>query len=99
MACGGRKVIFVKSWIDAAVFGLETQGVIAMRLVKIAFGGPGGAAECRRMFFEKVDAASAAHSAACLALAGGKSLEAATQLAIAPVKRHVRANYARLLRE
>jgi hypothetical protein len=89
--------MFVKSWMDAAVFVLETQGVIAMRLMKIASGGPGGAAECRRMFFEKVDAASSAHNAACLALAGGKSLEAAAQLAIAPVKRRVRANYVRLL--
>jgi hypothetical protein len=91
--------MFVKSWMDAAVFVLETQGVIVMRLMKIASGGPGGAAECRRMFFEKVDAASSAHNAACLALAGGKSLETAAQLAIAPVKRSVRANYVRLLRE
>jgi hypothetical protein len=92
-------VLFLKSWMDAAAFGLETQGVIAMRLVKIASGGLGGAAEFRRMFFEKVDAASSAHAAALLALAGGKSLEAATQLAIAPVKRQVRDNYVRLLRE
>jgi hypothetical protein len=91
--------MFVESWMDAAVFVLETQGVIAMRLMKIASGGPGGAAECRRMFFEKVDAASSAHTAACLALAGGESFEAAAQLAIAPVKRRVRANYVRLLRE
>jgi hypothetical protein len=91
-------VFFMKSWIDAVAFGLETQGVIAMRLMKIALGGPGGAAECRRMFFEKIDAASSAHTAAFLALAGGKSVEVATQLAMAPVKRRVRANYARLLR-
>jgi hypothetical protein len=88
----------MKSWMDAVAFALETQGVIAMRLIKIASGGPGGAAKCRRMFFEKIDAASSAQTAAFLAFAEGKSIEVATQLAIAPVKRHVRANHARLLR-
>jgi hypothetical protein len=87
----------MKSWMDAAAFALETQGVIAMRLIKIASGGPGGAAECRRMFFEKIGAASSAQTAAFLALAEGKSIEVATQLAIAPAKRQVRANHARLL--
>jgi hypothetical protein len=33
---GGWKVFFMKSWVDAAAFALETQGVIAMRLMKIA---------------------------------------------------------------
>jgi hypothetical protein len=68
-------VSFMKSWIDAVAFGLETQVVIAMRLTKIALGGPGGADECRRMFFEKIDTASSAQTAAFLALAGRKSIE------------------------
>jgi hypothetical protein len=91
-------MFFWKSWIEAAQFGLEAQGVIAMRMMKIATGGQGGAAECARMVLEKIDAATAAHTAGALALASGKSMEAAAKLAMAPVKRRVRANHLRLLR-
>ena len=91
-------MFFLKSWMDAAAFGLETQSVIAMRLMKIASGGPAGADECKRMVREKFDAATAAQIAGILALVGGNSLEAATRLAMAPVKRQVRSNHARLLR-
>jgi ABC-type hemin transport system ATPase subunit len=88
----------VLSWIDAVQFSFEAQSVIAMRLMKIATGGQDGAAECTRMVLEKIDAGTAAHTAGALALAGGKSVEAATKLAMAPVKRRVRANHLRLLR-
>jgi hypothetical protein len=89
-------MLFWKSWIDAAQFCLEAQSVIAMRLMKIATGGQDGAAECTRMVLEKIDAA--AHTVGALALVGGKSVEAATKLAMAPIKRRVRANHARLIR-
>jgi hypothetical protein len=95
----GGQMVFWKSWIDAAQFGFEAQGVIAMRLMKIATGGQDGAAECTRMVLEKIDAGAAAYTAGALAFAGGKSMEAATRLAIAPVKRRVRAIHERLLRE
>ena len=91
-------MLFWKSWIDAVQFGLEAQGVIAMRLMKIAAGGQDGAAECLGMVLEKFDAATAAHSAGTLALAGGKSAETATRLAMVPVKRRVRLNHLRLIR-
>jgi hypothetical protein len=91
-------MLFWKSWIDAAQFGLEAQSVIAMRLMKIATGGQDGAAECTRMVLEKIDAGAAAHTAGALALVGGKSVEAATKLAMAPIKRRVRANHMRLIR-
>jgi hypothetical protein len=50
------------------------------------------------MVLEKIDAVTAAHTAGALALAGGKSIEAVTKLAMAPVKRRVRANHLRLTR-
>jgi hypothetical protein len=47
---------------------------------------------------EKFAAVAAAHDAASTALAGGESLQAATALALAPVRRSVRANHQRLSR-
>ena len=91
-------MLFWKSWIDAAQFGLEAQSVIAMRLMKIATGGQDGAAECTRMVLEKIDAGAAAHIAGAIALVGGKSVEVATKLAMAPIKSRVRANHVRLIR-
>ena len=92
-------MLFLKSWIDATEFNLEAQRVIGMRLIKIATGGQDGAAECFRMVLEKLDAAEAALTAGVLALAGGKTMEAAAKLAMVPVQRRVRANHVRLSRE
>jgi hypothetical protein len=72
------------------------SGVIGMRLIKIAFGGPAGAAEWVVMVTEKFVAAAAAQSAGVIALASGKSIDAATELALASVKRRVLANHRRL---
>ena len=86
-------------WITVgAALALEAQGVIAMRLMKIAEGGPEADAECERMVTEKFAAASASLTAAANALASGKSFEAATKLALAPIQRRVRANHRRLSR-
>ena len=85
-----------KAWVDAAQFGLEAQGVIAMRLMRIATGGQDGAAECTRMVLEKFDTAQASITAGMLALAGGQGLEAASQLAMVPIRRRVHANHVRL---
>jgi hypothetical protein len=89
---------FVKSWVEAAQFGLDVQAVIAMRLMKIAAGGRGSGTECTRMVMEKFETVAASQTAGALALAEGKSLEAATDLAMLPVKRRVRANRLRLVR-
>jgi hypothetical protein len=89
---------FVKSWVEAAQFSLDVQAVIAMRLMKIAAGGRGSGTECTRMVMEKFQTVAAAQSAGALALAEGKSLEVATDLAMVPVKRRVRANHLRLVR-
>jgi hypothetical protein len=89
---------FVKSWVEAAQFSLEVQAVIAMRLMKIAAGGRGSGTECTRMVMEKFETVAAVQTAGALALAEGKSLEVATDLAMVPVKRRVRANHLRLVR-
>jgi hypothetical protein len=89
---------FWSDWIDAAALGFEAQSVIAMRLLKIAAGGPAADAECELMVAEKFATLTAAHTAATAALASGKSLQAATALALAPVRRRVHANHQRLSR-
>jgi len=89
---------FWNDWFDAAALAFEAQGVIAMRLVKIAAGGPAADAECELMVAEKFAAYAAAHGAAFSALANGKSLQDAAALAMAPVRREVHANHLRLAR-
>jgi len=89
---------FWSDWIDAAALGFEAQGVIAMRLMMIASGGPAADAECKRMVAEKFAAVAAGHGAAAAALARGQSLQAATALALAPMRQRVRANHRRLSR-
>lgn len=89
---------FWNDWVDAAVFGLEAQSVIALRLIKIASGGPAADAEFELMVTEKFAAVAAAHGAALAALAGGKSLPDAAMLALVPLRRRVRANRRRLSR-
>jgi hypothetical protein len=95
----GGKMWFVNLWVEAAQLSLDVQAVIAMRLMKIAAGGRGSGTECTRMVMEKFETGAAAQTAGALALAKGKSLEAATELAMVPVKRRVRANRLRLVRD
>jgi hypothetical protein len=92
-------MLFWKLWIEAAEFSFEAQGVIAMRMLKIAGGGSDGAWECTRMVMEKIDALTDANSACALALAGGRSMESAAKSAMAPIKRRIQANHARLSSE
>jgi hypothetical protein len=87
-----------KLWTDVWSLGLDAQRVIAMRVARISAGGVAADAECRRMVSEKFAATAAAHAAAAAALAGGKGIETAATVALAPVKRAVRANHRRLSR-
>ena len=48
------------------------------------------------MVLEKFDTAQASFTAGMLALAGGQGLEAASQLAMVPIRRRVHANHVRL---
>jgi hypothetical protein len=88
----------VKAWMDAVRFNLEVQSVVSMRLMKIAAGGRDGAAEYTRMVQEKPRAAAAAQTAGSLALAKRRSVKAATNAAMVPIKKRVRANRKRLSR-
>jgi hypothetical protein len=87
---------FWTDWIDAAALGFEAQSVMTMRLLKIAAGGPAADAECQLMWAEKFAAITAGQGAAATALANGQSLQAATALAMAPMRQRVRANHRRL---
>ena len=87
-----------KLWTDMLDLGIVAQRVIAMRLARISAGGRAADMECRRMVSEKIAAGAAAQAAAAKALASGKGVGAAATVALAPVKRAVRANHRRLSR-
>ena len=53
---------------DLALAGFEAQRVIALRLMKLAGGGPAADREARRMVTEKI--AASAEAAATLAMGG-----------------------------
>jgi hypothetical protein len=53
---------------DLALAGFEAQRVIALRLMKLAAGGPAAELEARRMVTEKI--AASAEAAATLAMGG-----------------------------
>jgi hypothetical protein len=89
-------MLYWKPWLDTVRFGFEVQSVIALRLMKIAMGGPGASAESTRMVTEKIKAAFDAQAAGAVAVAQGKSIRAATKRAMTPIKRRVRANHRRL---
>jgi hypothetical protein len=84
----------LKNWMrltrDAVVLGVETQRVMALRLMKLSRGGRAAEAEARRMVTEKTDALVEAG----VTLARGGS--AGTVLR--RYRTHVRANKRRLLK-
>jgi hypothetical protein len=88
--------VALKSWMEAVKFNLEVQSVVAMRLMKFAAGGAAGTAESAKMVQEKAEASIAALTAGALAVAKGRSVEAATKAAMEPVEKRVRANRKRL---
>ena len=95
---GKLMIGYWKLWVDLLNLGHEAQRVIAMRLARIAAGGPAADAECRRIISEKFAAVAAARAAAAAALAAGKGVDAAASLALVPVQKAVRGNHRRLTR-
>jgi hypothetical protein len=89
---------FWQDWIDAGRFTLDAQCVIALRVMRLASGGPQAAAEARHMISEKIGVLAAAQVAAGIALASGSSVAVAGKRAVAPVRRSVQANLRRLSR-
>jgi hypothetical protein len=86
----------MSAWFEAARFGADMQRVIALRMMRLASGGPLAASEAQRMVSEKVSAFGEAQGAIMAALATGSSLDAAAARAYAPYRRRVRANNRRL---
>jgi hypothetical protein len=87
---------FWRNLIDAGLFAAEVQGVIALRLIRLASGGSETSAEIRRMVTEKFTALSAGHAAATSAFLSGSNPVQIMNSALLPIKRRVRKNRHRL---
>jgi len=87
---------FWRHLIDAGLFAAEVQGVIALRLIRLASGGSEASAEIRRMVTEKFTALSAGHAAATSAFLSGNNPVQIMSSALLPIKRRVRKNRHRL---
>jgi hypothetical protein len=83
-------------WFEAARFGADVQRVMALRMMRLASGGPGAAIEAEQMVSEKVAAFGEAQLALLTALATGSSLDTAAEMAYAPYRACVSANSRRL---
>jgi hypothetical protein len=83
-------------YFDLTRMALEAQQVVALRMMRLAEGGPNAALETQRMIGEKVLALWAAQSAAGWAMTRGPAT--AGQKALAPFKSAVSANRRRLRR-
>jgi hypothetical protein len=84
-----RKMTFHKiPWLQAAALALESNRVIALRLVKLSAGGSPARAEASRMIREKVDAVL---EASATLMTGGSSAKV-----IAQYRKRVAANHKRL---
>lgn len=86
----------MNAWFEAAQFGADSQRVIALRMMKLASGGPQAATEARRMVSEKINAFGMAQTAIVRAVMTGSSMETAAVKAYVPYRRAVRANNRRL---
>lgn len=86
----------LNTWFESVRFAYEVQGVISMRLMRLAQGGPQAAAEADRMIAEKIDALADAEVALLNALAHGEGFAIAAERAYLPVRRCVQANSRRL---
>ena len=78
------------------LLALETQGVIALRMTRLAAGGAVAQREMHRMVAEKADAAAMAALNAAVAAATGKSAPQIASQAIRGYRKRVRANRRRL---
>jgi hypothetical protein len=83
--------------LNAFQLGIEAQGVIGLRLMKIAAGDAAALAESQLMVTEKVEAALIANTHLAVGLMTGSGLSGARK-AQAHYRRAVRANRRRLAR-
>lgn len=89
-------ITLMHGWFEMARFGADVQRVMALRMMRLAAGGPRAVSEARHMVAEKVAAFGEAQLAIAGALAKGDGLDAAAARAYAPYRRRVRANRRRL---
>ena len=79
-----------KAWSNLAMLALESQQVMALRLMKVAAGGPAAAAEIQLMTVEKLEA---------LAHESGRVLLGASHASVVErYRKRVRSNRRRLTR-
>jgi hypothetical protein len=83
--------------LQAARLGWEAQGVIALRMMRLATPSAAGRTEARRMVTEKVAALAEAQAAAAVAITGGKNHRVAKKV-LGVYRKRVRANHRRLTR-
>lgn len=81
---------------DAMRLGIEAQGVIALRLSRLAAGGTSGHDEANRMVTEKLDAWATAQMAAAMSMWTGRPAPVIALQTISIYGKHVRANRRRL---
>jgi hypothetical protein len=81
---------------DAGRLVIEAQGVVALRMARLARGGKRGSAEARRMIVEKAEALREANAAAARGLLSGDDASAIADKAIKIYGRRVRRNRRRL---
>jgi hypothetical protein len=80
----------LKTWLNLSMLAVECQSVVAMRMLRLAAGGPKADKEAWRMASEK---AAAAMEAAGMVMLGGDA-----DKVIRGYRRHVRRNRRRLRR-
>jgi len=83
-------------WLEPFRFAVEVQGVISMRLMRIAQGGPQAAVETCQMVSEKLGAFADAEVAIAKALTEGEGIMVAAKRGYEPVRQCVHANSDRL---
>ena len=86
----------MSAWFEAARFAADSQRVIALRMMRMANGGPLAVTEASKMIAEKIAAFNEAHGAIVTTMMTGGSLDTAAAKAYAPYRRAVRANNRRL---
>ena len=87
---------WVRLSLDAMKLGVESQSVVALRMMKFASGGPDAAVEAQLMVTEKIRAAMSAQMDLAFSAMTGQPEGA--QRAMTMFRRSVRANRRRLSR-
>jgi hypothetical protein len=92
----------LNSWISFGMkawqLGFEAQGVISLRLMRLAAGGASAEGEASRMVTEKILAAGEAQMAGATAVMRGQKEHIAAGNALEVFSKRVRANKRRLMR-